>query len=184
MKKNKLALTALLLSGALFLNSCVGSFSLFNRLSSWNRTVSDDKFVNELVFLSLTIIPVYLVAGVADALVLNSIEFWTGSNPLANAGEVKRVKGENGYYLVETLPNGYTITKEGESTSMNLIYNQEENTWNLVTNGESTRLLRVNDNGTADLFLPDGKHMNVTLNDQGLMAARQAIAGSLLMVAR
>lgn len=50
-------------------------------------------------------------------MVLNSIEFWSGSNPTASIGEVKTVQGENGEYLVKTNENGYTITKK-EKTNL------------------------------------------------------------------
>ena len=176
-------LVAILLSGSFLFSSCVGSFGLFNRLSSWNRTVGN-KFVNELVFLAFNIIPVYGVAYLADALVINSIEFWSGTNPMANVGDVKKVKGENGDYLVKTLENGYSITKVGETASMDLIYDKEANTWNVVANGESTELLKMNNNGTADIFLPDGKRMNVTLDANGLMAARQATMSDFMYAAR
>ena len=76
MKRGKLTLVAVVLSGSLLFSSCVGSFSLFNRLSSWNQSVGN-KFVNELVFLAFNIVPVYGVAYLADALVINSIEFWS-----------------------------------------------------------------------------------------------------------
>ena len=165
MKRGKLTLVAVVLSGSLLFSSCVGSFSLFNRLSSWNQSVGN-KFVNELVFLAFNIVPVYGVAYLADALVINSIEFWSGSNPMANVGDVKKVKGENGNYMVKTLENGYSITKEGETASMDLIYNKEANTWNVVANGESAELVKMNNDGTADLFLPNGEKMNVTLDAQ------------------
>ena len=58
MKKGKLTLVAAILSGSLLFSSCVGSFGLFNRLSSWNQGVGT-KFVNELVFLAFNIVPVY-----------------------------------------------------------------------------------------------------------------------------
>lgn len=157
MKRSKLTLVAVVLSGSLLFSSCVGSFGLFNRLSSWNQGVGN-KFVNELVFLAFNIVPVYGVAYLADALVINSIEFWSGSNPMANVGDVKKVKGENGNYMVKTLENGYSITKEGETASMDLIYNKEANTWNVVANGESSELLKMNNDGTADLFLPTAKN--------------------------
>lgn len=183
MKKNKLTLVAIVLSGSFLFSSCVGSFGLFNRLSSWNQTIGT-KFVNELVFLAFNIVPVYGVAYLADALVINSIEFWSGTNPMANIGDVKKVKGENGNYLVKTLENGYSITKEGETASMDLIYDQEENTWNVVSNGESAELIKMNNNGTADLFLPNGERMNVTLDAQGMLAARQATQTNLMYAAR
>ena len=91
---------------------------------------------------------------------------------MANVGDVKKVKGENGNYMVKTLENGYSITKEGETASMDLIYNKEANTWNVVANGESAELVKMNNDGTADLFLPNGEKMNVTLDAQGMLAAR------------
>lgn len=183
MKKNYFTLLAVMLSGSLLFSSCIGSFGLFNRLNSWNQSVGT-KFVNELVFLAFNIIPVYGVAYLADVLVINSIEFWSGSNPMANVGDVKKVKGENGNYLVKTLENGYSITKEGETASMDLIYNKEANTWNVVADGESAELIKMNNDGTADLFLPNGEKMNVTLDAQGMMAARQAVTSDFMFAAR
>lgn len=183
MKKNYFTLLAVMLSGSLLFSSCIGSFGLFNRLNSWNQSVGT-KFVNELVFLAFNILPVYGAAYLADVLVINSIEFWSGSNPMANVGDVKKVKGENGNYLVKTLENGYSITKEGETASMDLIYNKEANTWNVVADGESAELIKMNNDGTADLFLPNGEKMNVTLDAQGMMAARQAVTSDFMFAAR
>ena len=184
MKKNRLTLVAAFaLSGTILFSSCVGSFGLFNRISSWNQSVGN-KFVNELVFLALNIVPVYGVAYLADALVINSIEFWSGSNPMANAGDVKKVKGENGNYLVETLENGYSITKEGETASMELIYDKDLNTWNVVAEGVSTELLQINNDGTAQMTLPNGEDLTVTLDAQGVSAARQATMVNTYYAAR
>ena len=100
MKKSKTFLVCAMLSGSVLFSSCIGSFGLWNSLKDWNRGVSN-KFVNELIFLAFHIVPVYEIAYLADALVLNSIEFWSGSNPTASIGEVKTVQGENGEYLVK-----------------------------------------------------------------------------------
>lgn len=173
MKKSKLSLAlALILSGSILFSSCIGSFAAFNNLKDWNQSVGN-KFVNELVFFAFHIIPVYGIAYLADVLVINSIEFWSGSNPMASVGEVKKVKGENGEYLVETLENGYAITREGSEEAMELIYNKESNVWSVVAEGETIDLLQINENGTADLFLQDGTTMNVTLDAQGMLAARE-----------
>lgn len=184
MKKSRLTLVAAcVFSGTILFSSCVGSFALFNRVSSWNQSVGN-KFVNELVFIALHIIPVYPISYVADALVINSIEFWSGSNPMANVGDVKKVKGENGNYMVETLESGYSITKEGEKSSMELIYNKEANTWNIVAEGKTTELLKMNNDGTADMMLPNGEKMTVTLDARGMTAARQATMNGLLFATR
>lgn len=63
---------------------CIGSFALFNGLNGWVRGLSN-KWINWLVFLVLWILlPVYGIALLVDVLVINSIEFWTGSNPVAH----------------------------------------------------------------------------------------------------
>lgn len=67
--------------------SCIGSFSLTSGIADWNRKVSEEKWVNELVFLGLVIIPVYGFAILVDAILLNSIEFWSGSNPVENSSK-------------------------------------------------------------------------------------------------
>lgn len=174
MKKINLKMAAtVLVCGSFLFSSCIGSFGLHSKLVNWNQSVGN-KFVNELVYLAFNIIPVYGVCYLADALVINSIEFWSGSNPIASIGDVKTIKGENGNYLVETLENGYSITKEGETVSMELIYNKEQNTWNVVADGVSTELLQLNNNGTAQLTLPNGEEMTVSLDAQGIATARQA----------
>ena len=160
--------------GAFFMSSCVGSFGLHSRLVSWNQNISN-KFVNELVYLVCNIIPVYGVCYLADAIVLNSIEFWSGSNPMASIGDVKTVRGESGNYLVETLENGYSITKEGEDVSMQLVYDQEQNIWSVVADDICTELLQINNDGTAQMYMPDGETMSVTLDAQGVSTARLAL---------
>lgn len=164
-----------LICGAFLFSSCIGSFGLHGKLTSWNEGVGS-KFVNELVFIALHIVPVYEVCYLADILVINSIEFWSGTNPMASIGDVKQIKGENGNYLVKTLENGYSITKEGENLSMELLYDQELNTWNVVSEGVSTELLQLG-NETAQITLPNGQDLNVTLDAQGVAAARQATMG-------
>jgi hypothetical protein len=60
---------------------CYGSFKLVTKVYKWNGTIGD-KWVNEVAFLALNIVPVYGISAAIDALILNSIEFWTGKNPV------------------------------------------------------------------------------------------------------
>ena len=103
---------------------------------------------------------------------------------MANVGDVKKVKGENDNYMVETLENGYSITKEGAKESMELIYNKEANTWNVVAEEKSTELLKMNNDGTADMVLPNGETMTVTLDARGVTAAHQATMSGLMFASR
>lgn len=134
--------------------------------------------------LSFSLSIFYEIAYLADVLVLNSIEFWSGSNPTASIGEVKTVQGENGEYLVKTNENGYTITKKGEDKSVDLVYNKENNTWNAVSGEQSFELVKMNEDGTATLSLQNGTSMTVIPDAQGIATARIAIGNSLFFAAR
>lgn len=80
MKKKWFMAVAVLLSGSLMFSSCIGSFGLTNKMFSWNKSIGD-KWVNEVVFVAFCILPVYELTLVADALVVNSIEFGRGAIP-------------------------------------------------------------------------------------------------------
>lgn len=182
MKKNKMTLVCAVLAGSLLFTSCIGSFKMWNGLKDWNQGVGD-KFVNELVFIALHIVPVYEIAYLADLVVLNTIEFWSGSNPMAS-NEVKEIKGENGEYLVKSNNNGYTITNKDDNQSMDLVYNQETQTWNAVTDTENIELVKINNNGTVSINMQNGTSMTVMPDMQGVAAARTAIGSTSFFAAR
>ncbi|MFL5352028.1 DUF3332 domain-containing protein [Archangium sp.] len=71
---------------SLHVSGCFGSFALTKKVYGLNEGVSANKFVRWLVFLAFTLIPVYGVSVFVDAIVFNSIEFWSGNNVLAGAG--------------------------------------------------------------------------------------------------
>ena len=183
MRKTKITAICAILSGSLLFSSCIGSFGLWSQLKDWNQSLGN-KFVNEIVFLAFHIVPVYEVAYLADVIVLNSIEFWSGSNPVAEVGTVKTVKGENGEYLVRTNADGYTITKKAEEgQSVDLVYNQENRTRNAVYEDKSYELITMNEDGTITFKQKDGTPMTVTPDLMGVSAMR-AQNGSLFFAAR
>ena len=175
MKANKTLIAVLLISTSILCSSCIGSFKLWNGLKEWNQGIGN-KFVNELVFIALNIVPVYGVAYFADVVVLNTIEFWSGSNPVAS-NEVKEVKGENGNYLVASNENGYTITNKEDNQSLDLVYNKENKSWNAVTESESFELVKMNDDGTATINMQNGTSMTVTPDSEGIASVRAASMG-------
>lgn len=70
---------ALCLAGS----SCIGPNNAYNSVLSWNSKVSDSKFLNELVFLGLNIVPVYQLCLFGDYILFNSVEFWSGENMIS-----------------------------------------------------------------------------------------------------
>lgn len=133
-------------------SGCFGSFQLTRKLYSWNKTVSPDKWVQEVVFLAMNIVPVYAVASFADAIFANSVEFWTGTNPVASARTIR----PDGTALVqrgETTEAGKTLVieevKEGEVLSTTTIS---------VVNGEET--------ATVQTRFKDGRTVTKTVSRQ------------------
>lgn len=157
------------LSSSLLLSSCIGSFGLSSKFLSWNQSI-DNKFVNWIIFFILT--PAYVVTLTVDALVLNSIEFWSGSNPV-QAGLVKEVKGGDGkIYTVETLENGYKIENE-EGKLAYFIHDAENDSWSSVVDGVETKLLKLEKDNIATVFLPNGQEKEVELSQDGVLAFEQ-----------
>ena len=94
MKKNLTKPVIAVLLGALTFSSCIGSFGLTNSVLDWNKRATDNKFVNEIIFVLIS--PAYAVCSFADLLVLNSIEFWTGNKVIGQVGTTKDVMGKDG----------------------------------------------------------------------------------------
>lgn len=173
----------LIMTASLVMSSCIGSFGLFNKVLDWNKDATGNKFLNELIFIVIS--PAYALCGTADLLVLNTIEFWTGSNPLAaNVGKTESIMGSDGkLYAVTTLKDGYEI-KDADGNVMNFTYNEKDNTWLVEKDGATTVLLKMKGNDTAQIYLPDGKTMDVTLDNQGLYEARMAVNGGMYFASR
>ena len=73
---------------SVFLTGCTGPFVLTKKLHSW-QTSFDEPWVDEGVFLGCVILPVYFFSTLGDAIIFNSIEFWTGDNPVATVDAPK-----------------------------------------------------------------------------------------------
>lgn len=125
----KKGLITLLCAGMIVLTGCYGKNACFNKIHQWNGTLGD-KWINSIVHFFLMVIPVYGIAlGLVDGLVLNTVEFWTGSNPLAaddnyyekdaQGNEIAAVKNADGTMSVEI------TTAKGEKA--NLMLQRDEN---------------------------------------------------------
>ncbi|MDH8701728.1 hypothetical protein M2138_001077 [Dysgonomonadaceae bacterium PH5-43] len=166
--------TVALLSSSILFSSCIGSFGLFNKLLSWNKSVDSEKWVNELVFFALAAVQVYTIAYAVDALVLNSIEFWTGENPIAEA-KVQTVEVEDALYTITTDENGHKIQKEDSDEVIGFIFNKEDNSWSLDAMDQTTPLLKFVGEDHAMVYLNDGSTMTVSVDQAGVYALKQVV---------
>lgn len=114
---------------------CFGEFTLVRKVYNWNEDMSSSKFVKTLVFYVLNIIPVYGAAAFIDVVILNLIEFWSGSNPLSmNDGdyEMQMATIEGVEFKIEATKDTFTTTqlsgdKSGEVRVM--MFDRNDMTW-------------------------------------------------------
>lgn len=103
------------------------------------------KFIKSLVFWVLLVIPVYEVAGFIDFIILNLIEFWIGTNPLAMkdgesetqfitfAGRDFQLTGSKGKMTVKEL-SGKNAGKE------TVLYFNTDNTISVLNAGKMVKV--------------------------------------------
>ena len=173
MKKRYLsvAIISLVLS-SMTLSSCIGSFRLTNSVLKWNNQVGS-KFLNELVFFAFWVLPVYEVTSLADILVINSIEFWSGRNPLS--ASVKVIDTDDGRYIVKCDGKGYTITNQDTSQSYRLDFVEEDQTWTATIDNRTYPLMTFIDESHVKMIAPGGDYRVVELSEESVMAYSQDV---------
>lgn len=106
------ALTPLLSVG------CYGRFPLTKAVYRFNGDITDNKWVHTIIMWIFIILPVYSIATLGDAIILNLIEFWTGEtldiskHTREDGTEVVLAPSANGNEAV------LTVTKDGEVLSV------------------------------------------------------------------
>lgn len=165
------------LAGSMLFSSCIGSFSLSSKLLAWNQQIGP-KFVNELVFFAFWVLPVYEVSCLADLLVLNSIEFWSGSNPVAQGTRI--IEGNDGKYLVNCDGNGYTIVSCNDGSQVRLDFDAEEKTWSATAGDCTVDLFTFVDDNHVRIAAPKGGSTVVELSDAGVLAYQQMVESATL----
>jgi len=144
MKKfSKLIVFVLLLSFFVInLSGCYGGFTLTRRIHKWNDKV-ENKYKRTLTMWLLLIIPVYEFCITFDLVILNSLEFWFGINPLSldeNDKEVRIIEKNNKTFQITVTQNQYCIdelnSKGDPIRSAYLIYEPEQSKWFIKSNGK------------------------------------------------
>jgi len=158
------------LSLTLLSTSCLGSFSAFNGLKDWNNDLTDSRFVNNLVFWGLNIIPVYGLFFFGDTIIFNVIEFWSGSNPIAmNDGEFEtQIVSHEGTKLEMTASKNrfeiLILDGERKGERVDLVYKPSEKSWNAIKqNGEMIKLSSFEE-GLVVYHLPNGDNFKFNPN--------------------
>ena len=164
-----------LLSLCILFTSCIGSFSAFNNVLDWNKRVTDNKFANELLFVAMWIVPVYQISIFADAIVFNSIEFWTGDNPLAmkeGDSDTQIVSRKGNTYKITASQNQFHVSvlegsKKGEEAT--LVYLPKNKSWNLLQENGDYKKLSSLKKGLLMAYMPNGDNLSLDAS-QGKLA--------------
>ena len=127
------------------LSGCYGPFRLTTKLHQWNGNVSNKKFVNELVFLGLCILPAYELCTLGDVLIFNSIEFWGGQDRITmKAGDVEEgqvMYAGHPYHVTKSL-NKVVVASEETAAVAEFQYFPEEESWYLMDGQNKAKLMK------------------------------------------
>ena len=163
----------MLLLGSLVLpqTGCFGEFALTRKLYDWHDGVSEQKFVKSLIFWLTSI--AYVVTTFVDFVILNLIEFWSGTNPLSmNEGdhEMQLVTLKGVDYRIDATMDTFTTTQlTGEQAGEVRImkFDRSTRTWRysdsrmceqpLITflDAQASNVRIYTSNGSVDLALAD-----------------------------
>lgn len=64
------------------LTGCLGNMGLTGKVKEFNLEATEHRWGREGIFLGFQVFYVYRVCALLDLLVFNSIEFWSGENPI------------------------------------------------------------------------------------------------------
>lgn len=163
---------------------CFGTFALTRKAYEFHDGLTDSKFLKSLLFW----IPgglVYGIVGMIDVVILNLIEFWSGSNPISmNEGdyEIQLATINGDRFKVEATKDTFTTTqlsgaKAGEVRVMK--FDRCDHTWKYTDSkvsdlavmsfidGDTDHIRVYTDNGSVDLTAS-------SLADASILAAKFA----------
>jgi len=100
--------------------ACYGPFNLTRNVYHWNSNIKgsgevNEKWMKEFVFFGMIIIPVYMFSALLDAFIFNSIQFWSGDNPV-KASELGS-DGQTKVAQVGDLTMRWAATTEGATVT-------------------------------------------------------------------
>ncbi len=99
-----LLLASLVPAGSL---GCFGRFQLLRNVYKFNLDATPDPWMRWFVFLVLNVVPIYGLATTIDLLLANSVEFWTGDNPIEPTPSRRSAVAPDGSLVtLERLPDG------------------------------------------------------------------------------
>ena len=152
-------------------SGCVGSNAVTGYLMKFNLKAVDNRYARG--GLNFLLAPAYGLTVAADYLVFNSLEFWTGSNPLMGAPHTFDTKVDTYIDINHQLEPSLTEAPVGPITNINMIEKGQlqqidENTIQMditYQSGERPTLIGVRDGEMVTYFI-DGEVVAQTSIDE------------------
>ncbi len=147
---------------AVSLSGCVGSNAVTGMLMKFNVEAVDNRYARG--GLNMLLAPVYGITVAADYVIFNSLEFWTGKNPLNGKPHIFDTKTDTMIDINDDLDDSlkeapidpisqYRTIERGYMTSLDENTIQMDITYN---NGERATLVGVKEGENISYFI-DGK---------------------------
>lgn len=163
--------------------ACYGPFNLTKNVYHWNSNIKgssevNEKWMKEFVFFGMIIIPVYMFSALLDAFIFNSIQFWSGSNPVKATEE-----GGDGATRIVKL-GGITVTMVESDRGTTVTYERKGVVERRATIEASVTGYRlVDETGILLAEAEKGQDGSVTLLDRDCNVVKQWTSDQLLALA-
>lgn len=146
-------------------SGCFGPFNLTKNVYNWNSGIKgsgevNEKWMKEIVFFGMIVIPVYMFSALLDAFIFNAIQFWSGSNP------VKVTQGPDGF--PEAVSNGESTIEFSWSTehrSATVVYRRHGDLIKKVTFVAEGNTYRMIDHDTSASYQIQSDARGVSIVD-------------------
>lgn len=160
--KSTIAKVVALSAVAISLSGCVGSNAVTGMLMKFNVEAVDNRYARG--GLNMLLAPVYGITVAADYLIFNSLEFWTGKNPLNGKPHIFDTKTETMIDINDDLDDSlkeapiapisqFRTIERGHMQSLDANTIQMDITYN---NGERATLIGVKEGEKVSYFI-DGE---------------------------
>lgn len=177
------SLFMVVLMAQVLFTGCYGKFALHKKVERWNGEISD-KWARSLVCALFNIFPVYGIAWLLDWVVFNTIEFYSGKNPVLASNETTPLVKVNGdkearLYLSSAGPKLELYNKGVLQQTLILkpMDNGQAKVVVLGPQGESTHTVTVRPSPTGNFLVSDqilGEATKVSIVSPEALAAQMA----------
>ena len=152
---SRLTISLVLISFLTASTACYGPFNMTRNVYNWNGNIKGSNEVNakwmrEIVFFGMIVIPVYMFSALLDAFIFNAIQFWTGDNPLKLTYDA-----DGNLHEVQLGDATISIAWSGDHRSAALIYLQQGRMIKTATIVESANGFRMIEDGESQVYVSE-----------------------------